>query len=104
MKIISISDEDTNIMFQLIGIQGYIITTNEPDLFKEEFDKILEDPEIGLILMNEKYLVRQEKYFKKLKLKKLPIIVEIPDLKAPFKEKYFRHIIEQFLGLTAKEV
>ena len=103
MKIICVSDEDTNILFRLIGIRGYEISSNNPTIFQEEFDQIVKDKEIGLVLLNEKYFMRQRNYFKQLKLQKTPIIIEIPDMKAPLKETYFRHLIEQYLGLTLKE-
>ncbi len=103
MKIICVSDEDTNILFRLIGIKGYEISSNNPAIFQEEFDKILEDKDIGLVLLNEKYLMRQHDYFKVLKLQKTPIVVEIPDMKAPLKESYFRHLVERYLGLTLQE-
>ncbi|WP_371806867.1 V-type ATP synthase subunit F [Candidatus Lokiarchaeum ossiferum] len=98
-----VSDDDTNILFRLIGIKSFEISSNNSEIFQEEFDKILEDQDIGLVLLNEKYLMRQRDYFRRLKLRKYPIIIEIPDMKAPLKESYFRHLIEKYLGLTLKE-
>lgn len=99
MKIISVAQEDANIMLGLIGIESYQIKSQESKKFKEEFDKILEDKEIGIILMNEKYLLRHQDYFKAKKSQKKPIIVEIPDLKGPFKEDYFKELIQRFIGV-----
>ncbi len=90
-------------MMQLIGIEGYLISTDVPNQFYREFDKILLDKSIGLILLDEKYLLRYKEYFKHLKLQNIPIIVEIPDLKAPLDKEYFRHLLEQYLNLTLKE-
>ncbi len=99
MKIVSVAQEDTNIMLGLLGVQGYVISSQEPQIFQEEFDKILQDEEIGIILINEKYLLRHKSYFKKKKNQKLPIIVEIPDIKAPLNEDYFQELIEKFIGI-----
>lgn len=99
MKIVSIANEDTNIMMGLLGIEGYEIKTQDPTKFKKKFDKILEDEKIGIILMNEKFLIRYKSYFKSKKLEKTPIIVEIPDMKAPLKSDYVEDLIEKFLGL-----
>ena len=102
MKIICVSDEETNILFGLIGIQGYSIKADTLDVFKQKFEEILEDQEIGVIILSETYLLRYWDYLKIIKLRKRPLIIEVPDMKAPLQEDYFRQLIEHNLGLRMK--
>lgn len=104
MKMICVADADTCIMFGLIGIKGVTISDQELGQFKEVFEPILEDEEIGFIIMNEKILLRYKNYFQSIKSRKLPIIVEIPDIKAPFTSDYFNHFIKENLGLNTGEI
>jgi vacuolar-type H+-ATPase subunit F/Vma7 len=100
MKILVVDNEDTNIMFQLLGIDSYEIKSNDPIKFQAEFDKILENTDIGLIIMNEKYLLRNKEYFKQVKNRKSPIIIEIPDLFSPLSHEYYKEFIETYIGLN----
>jgi len=80
MKIVSVGDEHLTLMFGLIGITGYKITTNDENELEEQFDEILRDKDIGLIIISEKFLIRFKDYFKTLKARKTPIIIEIPEI------------------------
>ncbi|MHA1610631.1 MAG: V-type ATP synthase subunit F [Promethearchaeota archaeon] len=100
MTIICVADEDTNIMFGLLGIEGYLLPENDQNKFVREFDKLLHNDEIQLIFMPEKYLVKYKNYFQQIKIQRHPIIVEIPDIKASFNADYFNHHIKQMVGLS----
>ena len=100
MKIISVAEEDTNVMFGLLGIQGYEIKAQNSREFQIQFDKILQDETIGVILLNEKYLIRFKDYFRKIKIQKSPMIVEIPDMQSSLKDDYFQVLVEKFIGLS----
>jgi len=99
MKIVSVGDEHLTLMFGLIGITGYEITTDDSDELKEQFDKILRDKDIGLIIISEKFLIRFKNYFKTLKARKTPIIIEIPDIKGSLDFDYFQKFIQKYIGL-----
>ena len=103
MNIICAADEDTNLMFGLLGIEGYVLPENDPDEFMEEFDELLKNQEIDFIIMPEKYLIRHKSYFQQIKIQKRPIIVEIPDIKNPLTAEYFNHHIKQLIGLAIGE-
>ncbi len=100
MKIKVLSDEDTNLMFRLVGIEGIEISNSNQKEFEAEFTKILQDPTIGIILINEKDYLRFNSFLKPLKLRQFPIIVEIPDLKAPLQAEYYKETLEKMIGLT----
>lgn len=99
MKIVSVGDQHLNLMFGLIGITGYEITTDDEDELKEQFNEILRDKDIGLIIMSEKFLIRFKDYFKTLKTRKTPIIIEIPDCKSPLEFDFFQKFIQKYIGL-----
>ena len=103
MNIVCIADEDTNIMFGLLGIQGFSIPEMEFSEFKVKFEELLNNKSIDMIIMNEKYLLRFKQYFRPIKTQKFPLIVEIPDIKAPLTSEYFNHFIRQYLGLSTGE-
>lgn len=99
MKIVSVSDIDTNIMFQLMGIESYILNEDNFDSFKKDFEKILQIPDLGVILLNEQYLVRYQSYFKEIKMKRLPLIVEIPNIQGSLSQDYYENFIQKMLNL-----
>ncbi|MHA1520618.1 MAG: V-type ATP synthase subunit F [Promethearchaeota archaeon] len=100
MTIICVADDDTNIMFGLLGIEGFVLPENDQNKFVREFDKFLHNDEIELIFINEKTLIRFKNYFQQIKIQRHPIIVEIPDIKAPFAADYFNHQIKKLVGLS----
>ena len=65
--------------------------------------EIMEDKDIGLVLLDEKHLQRNQDYFKKKKLQTYPVIVEIPDMQAPLKTAQFQALFEQTLGFVGTE-
>ena len=99
MKIISVGDEHLNLMFGLIGIKGIQITTDDEDEVKEQFNEILRDKDIGLIIISEKFLIRFKDYFKTLKARKTPIIIEVPDIKGSLDFDYFQKFIQKYVGI-----
>ena len=52
------------------------------------------------MIITEQDLLRHKKYFKKMKTRDKPIIVEVPKLSGPLKEDYFQEFIKKFIGLT----
>ena len=99
MKIICVADEDTNLMFQLMGIESRYIDPNDDNIFLEEFSKLLKDKEIGLIITKEQYVITHKKFFKTIKSERLPLIVEIPDILNPLAEDYFENFIKKYLEI-----
>ena len=90
MKIISIAGEETNLMFHLLGIEGYTIRALRTKQFQQEYEQIMEDKDIGLVLLDEKHL---------------PDIDESQDWipQAPLKAAQFQALFEQTLGFVGTE-
>ena len=87
-------------MLGLLGIQGFEIKTQNQKEFQAQFEEILQDEDIGVIMLNEKLLIRFQDYFKRVKILKRPMIVEIPDMKGPFEDNYFQDLIKKFIALS----
>ncbi len=103
MKIISIADEHTNLMFNLIGIETINIDAKDTDAYIDKFDELLEKEEIGMIIITEQDLLRHKDYFKQVKMRQSPVVIEVPKLIGPLKEDYFETFIEDFIGLTMQQ-
>lgn len=78
MKYSIIGDEDTVLGFEMVGVSGK--SARGPDEARRAFHAILEDGEVGIIIMTERVadMIRPlvEKY---VLTQSFPLIVEIPD-------------------------
>lgn len=79
MNMYVISDNvDTLTGLRLVGIIGKIIHSR--DELWEELNRVLENPEIGVLLISEKLSGEFPDVIDEIRLKKsLPLVVEIPD-------------------------
>lgn len=99
MRIMLIGDEESSILFHLIGIESEIAEENS-DLFKKQIQKIIDNPSIGILLITENTFVRHKDIIIPLKMKmRQPIIVEIPDMMQKFKEEYINDIYSKSIGI-----
>ena len=78
MKIFLISDNhDTHIGLRLVGVDGVVVKT--PQELKQEIQKVLENEDIGLLLIMERLCRMSPNLIDDIKLhRKLPLVVEIP--------------------------
>ncbi|MDR1914121.1 MAG: V-type ATP synthase subunit F [Clostridiales bacterium] len=79
MKIYVISDNvDTHTGMRLVGVEGAVVHTQ--DELKEQLDRIMDDEEIGIVLIMEKLSKQFPDIINTIKLtRNLPLLVEIPD-------------------------
>ena len=79
MKMYLISDNiDTQVGMRLAGIEGSVV--HDADAAKEEIDKTIQNPEIGILILTEKVGALVKEYLDELKLTiHTPLIIEIPD-------------------------
>lgn len=85
MKFYLISDNvDTQMGMRLAGIDG--VVAHEEQEVVDVLSKVIEDPDIAIVLMTEKLVKLCDNYVYNLKLNcKRPLIVEIPDRHATSK-------------------
>ena len=79
MKMYLISDNiDTQVGMRLAGIEGCVV--HESGAAREEIDKAVQNPEIGILVLTEKASALVKEYLDDLKLRlHTPLIIEIPD-------------------------
>lgn len=79
MKMFLISDNiDTRTGFRLAGVEGIVV--HERHEVKKAIDDVLEDPQIGVLLITEKLGSMVPDLIDDIKMNRhLPLIVEIPD-------------------------
>jgi V/A-type H+-transporting ATPase subunit F len=99
MKIVMFGDEDSIILFHLIGMEGKIHTRGEEN-FEEVFKEVLDDHEVGIIIITEKILLNHRDYILPIKMqRRSPIIVEIPSIIPEFHEDYVGETIRKYIGI-----
>lgn len=79
MKLFLISDNvDTHTGMRLAGVEGVIV--HEKEELKQALEQVIENKEIGIVLLTEKFGRDFPEIVNTIKLKrKFPLIVEIPD-------------------------
>ena len=79
MKFFLLSDNiDTQVGMRLVGIEGVVIHERQEVL--EELEKVINNPEIAILLITTKLVELAPVVISELKLKQpRPLIVEIPD-------------------------
>lgn len=80
MKYAIIGDEDAVLSFGMVGVSGKVATS--PDEAEDAFQEILEDKEVGIIIVTEGVADMMRSTVQKyLFTVSFPLIVEIPDRK-----------------------
>ena len=103
MKIMLIADDDTAIMFHMLGIESEI-AEEDSSLFQKQFNRILQNSEIGVIIITEKLLIQHKDFLFPLKMnRRKPIIVEIPNMIERYEEEYVLGIIKKNIGIDFAE-
>ncbi|WP_163194365.1 V-type ATP synthase subunit F [Clostridium thermarum] len=87
MKTFLISDNvDTYVGLRIAGINGIVLHNKEEIEFI--IDKLIQDKELGIIILTEKAAAVVQDKLREIKLRStLPLIVEIPDRHGSYKGK-----------------
>ncbi|MCP4761678.1 MAG: hypothetical protein GY870_07840 [archaeon] len=104
MRIVLFGDEDSGILFNLVGVDSIIYEEKGFQEFKMIFEELLEDPDIGIIIITDRLFIRYKDYILPYKMqRRRPIIVEIPEIIGGLKEDYAQKIIKRFIGIDISE-
>ncbi|TFG20018.1 MAG: hypothetical protein EU530_04555 [Promethearchaeota archaeon] len=99
MKIVMFGDEDSVNLFHLVGIEG-IIQEQDDGNFEDKFEGITSDPDVGIIIISERLLIKYREIIFPFKMqRRLPIIVEIPSIIPEFKEDFIQEIARKYIGI-----
>ena len=94
-----VGDEDAVNLFHLVGIEG-IIHEEEDVGFEDKFETITSNPDVGIIIISERLLIKHRDLIFPFKMqRRLPIIVEIPSIVPKYKENYSRDIARKYIGI-----
>ncbi len=89
-KVVVVGNKDMALGFSLAGVDESFAPTDEYES-KKQIDKLLESPDVGVILLSESIAedIRDHLNEKQEKRKDTiyPVIVEIPDKEGPIKDK-----------------
>lgn len=79
MKYFLLSDNiDTLTGMRLAGVEGVVV--HKEDEFKREFDSVLKNKDIAVLLITEKLVDLAPEYIEEQKINnRIPLIVELPD-------------------------
>jgi V/A-type H+-transporting ATPase subunit F len=94
-----ISDnEETLVGMQMAGIRGEILT--DPEAVLHKIDQLLEDPQIGLIILTQriKQSIEEEVMIRKMQSRNT-LIVEIPGPKDKSQPDFITKYIRESIGL-----
>ncbi len=102
-KVICLSDHETKVLFNLLGIDALVIEQNDDKTFVDYMNNILLNEEIGLVIINERMFIRNKQFILKIKTeRRFPIIIEIPDLFGSMKKEYMIEMINEIIGVEGK--
>jgi V/A-type H+-transporting ATPase subunit F len=100
MKMYLISDNvDTYTGMRLAGVEGVVVHKEEE--LKEEIEKVKKDPEIGIVLLTEKFGRDFPEVVNEVRMNsRTPLFVEIPDRHGTGRSKNFiTDYVNQAIGL-----
>ncbi len=100
MKMYLISDNhDTLTGMRLAGVDGVIV--QREDELRRAIETAMDDPEIGIILLTEKFGSKFPALINEIKLKRtMPLLIEIPDRHGTGRKKDFiTSYVNEAIGL-----
>ena len=100
MKMFLISDNrDTYTGMRLAGVEGVVV--NERQELKDALDAASRDPEVGIVLLTEKFGREFPDLIDDVKLnRRLPLLIEIPDRHGTGrKENFITDYVSEAIGL-----
>ena len=100
MKMFLISDNvDTYTGMRLAGVEGVVV--HEREELKEQIERVLSDPEIGIVLLTEKFGRDYPDLVGAVKMNyRFPLFVEIPDRHGTGRGSHFiTDYVKEAIGL-----
>ncbi len=100
MKMYLISDNtDTLTGLRLAGVEGVVV--HRRDELRSALENVMEDPEVGVILLTEKFGKTFPDIIDEIKLnRKMPLLIEIPDRHGTGRSKNFiTSYVNEAIGL-----
>ena len=98
MKLVIVGNEEECLGFSLAGIKG-VIVSDEP-LFIEEMHNLLQDPDIGVIAVVDRYFsVFAEHFSESRKKHAIPAVVFLPSMDGTHHKTSLKEYLANILGI-----
>jgi vacuolar-type H+-ATPase subunit F/Vma7 len=99
-KMVVIGDEDTIRLFNLLGIDGVLLTEAGAAQFDSILNPLLADQTVGIIAIPEKLFLRHRSRLVPLKKNTItPLLVEIPDLHGTLSANELIDFVQNQIGV-----
>lgn len=97
-RIFVLAEEEIVILFGLLGIEGIIL--ENPLEFYIEFERVIQDPQVELIIISENIFEQNLQLLLDFKVSRnKPIIIEVPNfIKKEKREDLIRKLVTKYLG------
>lgn len=97
-RIFVLAEEEIVILFGLLGIEGIIL--ENPLEFFIEFEKVIQNPQVELIVISENIFEQNLQLLLDFKVSRnKPVIIEVPNfIKKEKREDLIRKLVTKYLG------
>ena len=98
MKLIIVGSEEECLGFSLAGVEGTVV--NDDDMFVEAMKQLLDDHDIGVIAITDRYFTLFSEHFNSVIEKRaIPAIVFIPSIDGIHHESSLKEYLANILGI-----
>jgi len=98
MKLVVVGNEDECLGFSLAGIDGIVVS--DELVFIEKMKKLLENPEIGVVAVVDRYFhIFTENFSSAIKKQTIPAVVFIPSIDGIHHETSLKEYLAGILGI-----
>jgi len=98
VKLVVVGNEDECLGFSLAGVEGIVVS--DESIFIEQMKQLLENPEIGVIAVVDRYFsVFSENFSSVIKKQAIPAVVFIPSIDGTHHETSLKEYLASILGI-----
>lgn len=98
MKLVIVANEDECLGFSLAGVEGVVVS--DELIFIEKINKLLKDPEVGVIAIADRYFSVFDKNFSSvIKKQAIPAVVFIPSIDGTHHKTSLKEYLATILGI-----
>ena len=98
MKLVVVGNEEESLGFSLAGIEGVVV--DDELMFVEKMQQLLEDSDIGVIAVVDRYFsLFSERFSEVIKKQAVPAVVFIPSMDGTHHETSLKEYLANILGI-----
>ena len=98
MKLVIVGNEEECLGFSLAGLEG--VTVTDAPVFIEKMQHLLQDPEVGVIAVVDRYFSTFAEHFSEARKKHaIPAVVFLPSMDGTHHETSLKEYLANILGI-----